>query len=180
MAEVTCVGCGKLVPMTQADIVGLGYRCNACSFAAEQAEERDGIPDVGDHIDIRERDKLAREGKRLFVGSMVGAGIVIAGPAVAAGILWGGLAALGASVLGLYIGGQWIATGVDVGLAKWRRYGRQAMLPGAKLVLHDGRGVAHRERVGPVPEQEDTRLADEEQRPGDQDRAADPPRDTER
>jgi hypothetical protein len=134
---------------------------------------------VGDNIDIREREKLAREGKRMFVGAVAGASGLIAVPALIGAVLWGPVAAFALALAGLYLGGQWIATGVEAGYAKGRRYGRQAMLPGARLVLHDG-GVAYRDRIGPLPEQQDAGLADEEQRAGDEDRAAEPACDIER
>ena len=52
--EVTCVACGKHLPVADADIVGLDYRCAACS---EQATADD---DVAANLPPSERSLLQK------------------------------------------------------------------------------------------------------------------------
>lgn len=37
--EVACVACGKHIPLGDADIVGLGYRCITCSERASADDD---------------------------------------------------------------------------------------------------------------------------------------------
>jgi hypothetical protein len=52
--EVTCVACGKHLPVGDADIVGLGYRCAACS------EKATGDDDVAANLPRTERSLLKK------------------------------------------------------------------------------------------------------------------------
>ena len=74
--EVTCVACGKHLPVGDADIVGLGYRCAACS---ERATADD---DVAANLPPSERSLLQKLPKR---SSFVLAGCVLLAVAV---VMW--------------------------------------------------------------------------------------------
>ena len=52
--EVTCVTCGKHLPVGEADIVGLGYRCAACSETATADD------DVAANVPPAERSLLQK------------------------------------------------------------------------------------------------------------------------
>jgi DNA-directed RNA polymerase subunit RPC12/RpoP len=58
---VTCIACGRSLPPAQADIVGEGYRCAACSTQAELARA-DGHSDIASHLSKRDRRELSGSG----------------------------------------------------------------------------------------------------------------------
>ncbi len=59
--EVTCVVCNSRVPLASADVVGMGYRCAACSHRAELARLTGG-GDAASHFTRSERTEVARSG----------------------------------------------------------------------------------------------------------------------
>lgn len=185
MPDVSCVRCGRTLPIERTDVVGTGYRCEACSVQALVAAA-DGEPDVGDNLDIATRTRLALRGKRTVIGGVVLGAAAFAIPAIAVGWtggLWMGVIAGG---VGLYLAWTAVGSAVDIGWASWRQFGRTPALPTAKLKrlpLPHGRGVADRDRVGDRAEQQDARLADQEQRAAHDDAPAgpaDPARERER
>jgi hypothetical protein len=75
---VTCVRCGRPIRLQDSDVVGLGYRCNACSIQAE-LEEANGRPDLADNLGAADRARLARRGQHTAsVGVLlIGLGLVV-------------------------------------------------------------------------------------------------------
>jgi len=95
MATVTCVRCGCQVAFERADVVGTGYRCDACTLYA-QREAADGIDDLSDHLPAGDREELLRRKTRIVRWGTTALVLAIGGPAVAVGMTWGVLYGLAA------------------------------------------------------------------------------------
>jgi hypothetical protein len=122
-ATVSCVHCSRVVPLAETDVVGLGYRCRACTDRAEIGELV-GRPDVADHLDIADRARFAESARRYGIRALVTAAamVVIACILLAVSpadpgrgmtnlvmkLLWG-------AILVLVIGGSFA-------LDRWRRF----------------------------------------------------------
>jgi hypothetical protein len=74
--EVACIACGRHLPVGDADIVGLGYRCPDCSAKASAAD------DEAANLPLSERSLLQRLPRRR---SFVLAGLVLL---AVAGVMW--------------------------------------------------------------------------------------------
>ena len=69
--QVACVICRAMAPLAKADVVGMGYRCQACSHEAELAILTGG-GDAASHFSAAERKGLSRSGLTLVVmGALV-------------------------------------------------------------------------------------------------------------
>lgn len=129
MSDVSCVRCGKLLPVAHADIVGNGYRCAPCTtLAASLGEDAE----VADNVSPEERERLAKQGKRRFIATMSGSGAALAGPAAIGFAVGGPIGAAVGGLLGMYFASSLASTAVEINWAQWRRY-RQPPLPKAKL-----------------------------------------------
>ena len=122
MVEVSCLRCGRSLPVRQMDIVGNGFRCEPCGLAALVAENN-GEPDIIDNIDPATRADLARKSK--LAGALTLAAFIIAPTIgwIVGGPLVAGMVAAGA----LYMGGGTL----DITYTNWRRYRRARNLPAA-------------------------------------------------
>jgi hypothetical protein len=75
---VTCVACQKILPVANADIVGMGYRCVPCSQKASIAKLT-GRGDAASHFSATEREGLKESGSQviwwgvgmLFLGALL-------------------------------------------------------------------------------------------------------------
>lgn len=74
--SVTCVACGQSIALAQADIVGEGYRCAACSHRAEVARAH-GQSDVGSHLSRRDRRELMGGGAANIGGVLLIVGGIV-------------------------------------------------------------------------------------------------------
>lgn len=63
--QVTCVVCGAQVALAQADIVGQGYRCAACSQRADLAALAGAAADPALHLSHGDVVGLTASGRRL-------------------------------------------------------------------------------------------------------------------
>lgn len=72
---VSCVACQQRIPLTKADVVGLGYRCVPCTHKAELAKLTGG-GDAASHFTANERRGLTTSGTQLVIG---GIGVLILG-----------------------------------------------------------------------------------------------------
>ena len=133
VGPVDCVRCGASISLDQADIVGTGYRCNACTMRAQIDAQNEGVADTSDDLDPVHRAQLARVAKRrtrLGVGLL---GLLLAPLAVAVSVTGISLASALVAMVGLYYSG----TAIDMiitGRENQRRYGGHA-LPAAKVRL---------------------------------------------
>jgi len=57
---VTCIACGRRLRIARADIVGLGYRCGACTAKAQIAELDRGEADVTANLTPSDQARLPR------------------------------------------------------------------------------------------------------------------------
>lgn len=92
--RVGCVTCGTRLALTDADVVGEGYRCVPCSRAAEVARH-EGRGDAAAHLTSGDRRWLRRTGQReIWLGLVLAAagigllGIKVAVGAYTPGRLW--------------------------------------------------------------------------------------------
>ena len=130
---VTCVRCGRAFPPAEVDIVGTGYRCQACSVAAQLAAAH-GQADVGDNLDLATRQQLAQRARWQMVGGLVGTAGLFA-PAVLATLAMGlGGWTVVLSLIAFYAMTLTLGQFGD-GLDKWRRYGHVPQLPVATVRL---------------------------------------------
>lgn len=67
--QVSCVICQAKVPLADADVVGMGYRCSACSQRAELAKLTGG-GDAASHFSASERQHLAASGLWTIYGGV--------------------------------------------------------------------------------------------------------------
>jgi len=79
--HVTCLACGVKLPLSKADVVGLGYRCLACTEKAELAALTAGASDVAVNLSAGDRKALRRAGWKLIAPGVLA---IVAGIAVAA------------------------------------------------------------------------------------------------
>lgn len=115
---VTCVACGKRVPLARADVVGLGYRCNDCSLRAEVGELT-GSPDVAAHLQVEDRARFAAQGRALAIRADVMAGVMTLG-AVALVVVSRAFFMVAYKLVMAAIG---VSLGVGgIGLERWRRF----------------------------------------------------------
>jgi hypothetical protein len=77
-AVVTCVHCAREVRLGDSDVVGLGYRCAACSTQAELGELA-GRPDVADHLTPSDRDRFARAALDVLRRAVLVTAVVVIG-----------------------------------------------------------------------------------------------------
>lgn len=77
---VACIGCQHRLPVAEADIVGMGYRCTRCSQQASIAMLSGGRSDIRAHLDERDRRKMYRDGAIMVVLGIV---MMIGGTALA-------------------------------------------------------------------------------------------------
>ena len=109
--KVTCIACGRQLRLSRADIVGLGYRCGACTAKAQIAE-LDGSADVAANLTSEEQTRLPKlmTGRQLIwlgIGCLVLAVLLwIAGVGIPLykGIpvpVWAGIAGVGMIAIGL-------------------------------------------------------------------------------
>lgn len=115
--RVACVHCKRVVALRETDVVGLGYRCRACSDRAELGELT-GAPDVSDHLVAADRARFSAAGRRIFVRALILSGamgalgifvlVVMPNPAAIKLILL-------ALITGIAVGGH--------GYARWKRFG---------------------------------------------------------
>ena len=133
MGDVTCVRCGAVVPIERADVVGTGYRCDNCSASVhgEQAEVEDNVPPG-------ERERLAKQGKRKFVGTLAASSTLVGIPAIVAFALTGPFGAAVAGLFGAYVGSSVFSAYGEQAYSQWRRY-RKPALPPARVTTR-GRG----------------------------------------
>jgi hypothetical protein len=77
---VACVMCGTRLPLAQADVVGLGYRCAPCTRRSEIQSLQMGTADNSANLDGRDRDGLRAAAMRYasIGGLVLGAGVVVA------------------------------------------------------------------------------------------------------
>ena len=78
--QVACVTCQTRVPVATADVVGMGYRCAACSHKAEIARLTGG-GDAASHFSANERQHLASAGMVTAIG---GGAVILLGVALIA------------------------------------------------------------------------------------------------
>lgn len=71
---VACITCGTRLPLSEADIVGNGYRCPPCTGKAHVAALSTGAVDADAHLSSEDRDRLRAFGVRLLV--LGGLGVV--------------------------------------------------------------------------------------------------------
>ena len=69
---VACIGCRRRLPVAEADIAGMGYRCTRCSQQASIQVLSGGRSDIRAHLDERDRQKMYRDG-----AVMLALGIVV-------------------------------------------------------------------------------------------------------
>src|SRR5215471_11286101 len=114
--RVTCVHCKQVVPLAETDVVGLGYRCRACTDRAE-IDEENGEPDINDHLNAADRAQFAAWGRRLALRGL-GLSLLLAALGVAMLYVFPSMAAIKLLILSmlvlLMIGG--------LGLERWRRF----------------------------------------------------------
>jgi len=130
---VTCVRCARTFAPGEVDIVGTGYRCQACSVAAELAAAH-GVADVGDNLDLATRQSLATRARWQIAGGLVGTAALFA-PAVLATLAMGlGGWTVVLALIAFYAMTLTLGQFGD-GLDKWRRYGHVPALPTATVRL---------------------------------------------
>jgi hypothetical protein len=76
--NVTCVTCHAKLPQAKADVVGLGYRCPACTAKAELAQLTGGPSDIDANLTSSDRGAL-----RAFGWKAIGLGVALLGGGVA-------------------------------------------------------------------------------------------------
>lgn len=104
-ATVECVRCGRSIAIGLADVVGTGYRCEACGVATELAAA-DGIADP-DHETAQERVEKLRSARWSFRALLIATVVLTVGPAVGVGLAAGWAAGVFAGVFaaGCFNGG---------------------------------------------------------------------------
>ena len=73
---VTCIACAKALPVADADIVGMGYRCVPCSQKASITKLTGG-GDAAAHFSEVEREGLVQSGASVI---WAGVGLIALGP----------------------------------------------------------------------------------------------------
>jgi len=76
--NVTCVTCHATLPQAKADVVGLGYRCPACTATAELSKLTGGRSDIDANLTSGDRGAL-----RAFGWKAIGLGVALVGGGLA-------------------------------------------------------------------------------------------------
>jgi DNA-directed RNA polymerase subunit RPC12/RpoP len=97
---VSCVGCGKVIALVSADIVGLGYRCPGCSSRMSVKSIGRG---TGSQATVRARQAAARSGMELI---WIGMAVLALGAVLMAMLFWR------TGVAAMLLGGATIGVGV--------------------------------------------------------------------
>jgi hypothetical protein len=104
--RVTCVLCGAKVALVETEVVGLGYRCAACTQKSLVSDAR-GVPPLSASLTPSEIARLRTMAKRLMLS---GAGGMVLGVVVA-------FISFKAGYYTFFFGMMWLG----YGLFRWRR-----------------------------------------------------------
>lgn len=66
---VACVTCGARIPLSSADVVGMGYRCTRCTHRAEIGQLT-GAGDAASHFTAGERKEIANSALITIAGGV--------------------------------------------------------------------------------------------------------------